>query len=140
MVSLHCPVLGLFTLVRIIPYLFVFFLGACSQRLIEKERLKSINEHYEGKLYMLKEDVQLSSNDLIKAGVPLKIYIESTPTLLKIKCFPAQESRETSVGKLVHYVINEQTGKKTFGFEDVDPLVQARFTEYDPKAKKPGKK
>jgi len=117
----------------------VFWLSACSQRLVEKEKLRVINEDYERKVYSLREPYKVSAEATLQPGVPYRVYIESTPSLLKLKCYPAEESRESSQGIWVYYLINEQAGKKKFEREDLDKIVDKMFEPFEKKSKSPSK-
>jgi len=108
----------------------------CSQRLIEKKKLREINEYYDEKVYLLKEDLKISSQEKMKKGTLVRIYIESTPSLLKLKVYPATESRENSTGKLASYIINDDVKKKKYEFEDVEAWVATKFQVSEQKNKK----
>ncbi|TGN08270.1 type II secretion system-associated lipoprotein [Leptospira ilyithenensis] len=121
---------------RIHLLFILLFFFSCSHRLIEKERLREINAYYDEKIFLLKEDVRLSPEEIWKKGTQVRIYVESTPSLLKLKFYPANESRENSVGKLAAYIINENVKKLKYEFEDVDAWVMDKFQVYEPKDKK----
>ncbi len=86
-----------------------------------------MNEYYDQKAYLLKEDLKISTEEVWKKGTAVRLYIESTPSLLKIKVYPANESRENSTGKLASYIINEDVKKKKYEFEDVELWVATKF-------------
>jgi type II secretion system-associated lipoprotein len=109
---------------------------SCSHRLIEKGKLREINEYYDEKVYLLKEDLKLSAEEVWKKGTPVRLYVESTPSLLKLKVYPANESRENSTGKLASYIINEDVKKKKYEFEDIEIWVATKFQVSDQKNKK----
>ena len=108
----------------------------CSQRLIEKAKLREINEYYDEKVYLLKEDLNLSTDEVWKKGTLVRIYIESTPSLLKLKVYPANESRENSTGKLASYLINDDVKKKKYELEDIEVWVATKFQVSELKNKK----
>ncbi len=108
----------------------------CSQRLIEKGKLREINEYYDEKIYLLKEDLKLSSEEVMKKGTLVRIYIESTPSLLKLKVYPANETRENSTGKLASYIINEDVKKKKYELADIELWVATKFQVTEQKNKK----
>jgi len=123
-------------LFRIHLLVILLFFFSCSHRLIEKERLREINAHYDEKIFLLKEDVRLSPEEIWKKGTQVRIYVESTPSLLKLKFYPAGESRENSVGRLASYIINEDVKKLKYELEDVDTWVASKFQVFEPKDKK----
>ncbi|MCZ8157732.1 MAG: type II secretion system-associated lipoprotein [Leptospira sp.] len=123
-------------LFRFYTFLFFILISQCSQRLIDKERMREINAYYDEKVYSLKDDLKISPDDIMKKGTLVRLYVESTPSLLKIKVYPANESRENSTGKLAAYLINEDVKKKKYEFEDVNAWVESKFILADPKNKK----
>jgi type II secretion system-associated lipoprotein len=98
--------------------------------------LHEINEYYDGKVYLLKEDLKLGPEEIWKKGTLVRIYVESTPSLLKLKVYPANESRENSTGKLAAYLINEDLKKKKYEFEDIEVWVATKFQVSELKNKK----
>ncbi|WP_232369098.1 type II secretion system-associated lipoprotein [Leptospira abararensis] len=124
------------SIIRVIPLVLLLAFSHCSQRLIKKERLREINEYYDGKTYALQEEIKFSQTEVWKKGTLVKIYIESTPSLLKLKVYPIAESRESSVGKLAAYIINDDVKKKQYDLEDVDEWVGKKFTLVEPSVKK----
>ncbi|MDF3821513.1 type II secretion system-associated lipoprotein [Leptospira sp. 96542] len=121
---------------RVIPLVILLGLCHCSQRLIGKEKQREINDYYDGKTYTLLEDVKISQEEVWKKGSIVKIYIESTPSLLKLKFYPVNESRESSLGKMAAFIINEDAKKRQYEFEDVEEWVALKFAPYDTKSKK----
>lgn len=114
---------------KFLVFLFVLslVLGACSQRLIKKERLKEINDLYDSQVYSLRQDLKLSAETTWKKGSMVKLYVESTPSLLKLKVYPITESRESSTGKLAAYIINDDVKKRSFEKEDLDVWIAEKF-------------
>ncbi len=108
----------------------------CSQRLIEKNKLREINEYYDEKVYLLREDLKLSAEEVWKKGTLVRIYVESTPSLLKLKVYSAKESRENSTGKLAAYIINDDVKKKKYELEDIEVWVASKFQVSEQKNKK----
>jgi type II secretion system-associated lipoprotein len=104
--------------------------------MIGKEKVREINDNYDTKTYTLKEDLRLSTTEIWKKGTVVKIYIESTPSLVKLKFYPATETREGSVGRLAAYIINDDIQKGSFDEKDVDEWVATKFVPYVPKNKK----
>lgn len=117
----------------------ILFLGLntnCSARLVPKEKLQSYNEIFLERTYVLKEDLKLSKEDSLSKGAIVKVYIESTPSLLKVKCYPMQESREYAIGRMAIYKINDQVEKREVNLEDLELIVAEKFDLYDPKKKR----
>lgn len=108
----------------------------CSQRLIEKGKLREFNEYYDEKVYVLKDDLKISAQEMMKKGTLVRIYIESTPSLLKLKVYPASESRESSSGKLASYIINDDVKKKNYTLEDIEVWVATKLQVSEQKNKK----
>ncbi|MDZ4726725.1 MAG: type II secretion system-associated lipoprotein [Leptospira sp.] len=119
---------------RFFQILLLLTICHCSQRLIEKEKLREMNQYYDERVYQLKEDVKISQDEVWKKGTLVRLYVESTPSLLKIKIYPAKDSRENSTGKLASYLINDNVKKKKYGFSDVEEWVNSKFQVADPKS------
>ncbi len=113
-------------------FAFIFF-GYCSHRLIKKENLYEFNEYYKDKTYYLKDNVNVGNNETIKKGASVKIWIESTASLLKVKCYPSEEEREYSIGKLIIYLVNEEYKDKTITKEALDKIIEEKLVLYNPK-------
>ncbi|GBF41926.1 lipoprotein [Leptospira ellinghausenii] len=124
------------SIIRVFPLVLVLVFSQCSQRLIKKEKLREINEFYDGKTYALRDEIKFSQTEVWKKGTFVKIYIESTPSLLKLKVYPIQESRESSVGKLADYIINDDVKKREYDLADVEEWVNQKFTLVEQNAKK----
>ncbi|TGK04262.1 type II secretion system-associated lipoprotein [Leptospira langatensis] len=120
-------------MVRILTLLLALLTLGCSARLIKKDRLFEINNHYQDRIYSLKKDTKVSANETFKKGMLVRIYIESTPSLIKIKCFPADQKREHAIGRLLAYQVNEDFEKKAINIEDLDKIVANELTEYKKK-------
>ncbi|WP_341867235.1 type II secretion system-associated lipoprotein [Leptospira noumeaensis] len=118
------------------PLVLLLAFSHCSQRLIKKEKLREINEYYDGKTYLTQEEIKFSQAEVWKKGTLVKIYIESTPSLLKLKVYPVAESRESSLGKLADYIINDDVKKRQYDLEDIEEWVGKKFTLVEPSVKK----
>ncbi len=108
----------------------------CSRRLIKKEEISLINEYYSQNTYKLKEDITFSAKDVLKKDTLLKIWIESTPTILKIKTYKLDDDRESAIGKMITYQINEEFKDKKFTVEYLDKLISEKLEIIDQKEKK----
>jgi type II secretion system-associated lipoprotein len=115
------------------PLVLFFFIFHCQRKLIRKDELELLNEHYGVKTYFLKEDVSIGNREVIEKGTSVRIWIESTPTLLKVKCYPSNADREGSAGKMVTYLINEDLKDKEFTVEDLESLIDQKLSFYLPK-------
>ncbi|MCB1140737.1 MAG: type II secretion system-associated lipoprotein [Leptospiraceae bacterium] len=109
-----------------------FFLSFCSRRLIKKQDISHLNEYYKDKTYYLKENIVLNSKESLKKGTSVKIWIESTPTILKVKCYPSTIDREIAIGKMVAYLINEDIRRNEFSYEMLEELIDQKLIYYLP--------
>ncbi len=105
----------------------------CARRLIKKDEMALINEYYSQNTYYLKQDVSLGVKDIIKKDTSVKIWIESTATILKVKVYNSNEDRESAIGKMVSYIINEDFKGKKFTVEYLDALIAEKLEQYDQK-------
>jgi type II secretion system-associated lipoprotein len=113
--------------------LAILFVLACNKRLIRKDDLTLINEHYAQNTYYVKENLVLDNKDVIKKDTSVKIWIESTASILKVKCYNSNEERESAIGKMVTYIINEDFKGKQFTVEYLDQLIAEKLVYYDAK-------
>lgn len=89
----------------------------CQRRLILREGVADLNEHYKDRVYILKENINVGNNEILKKDTHVKIWIESTASLLKVKCYSSTEEREYAIGKLIMYIVNDDyKDKKVFYF------------------------
>jgi type II secretion system-associated lipoprotein len=108
----------------------------CSKRLIKKDELYLVNEYYSQNTYKLKEDISFSNKDILKKDTLLKIWVESTATILKIKAYKLDEDRESAIGKMITYQINDEFREKKFTVEYLDNLINQKLEIVDQKDKK----
>lgn len=108
----------------------------CSSRLVPKEKVAEYNEILLDRVYVLKEDLLITGQEKLKKGTKVKVYIESTPSLFKVKCYPIEEAREYAIGKLAIYKINEEVDKKELTLEDIEEILKEKFELYVPDKKK----
>ncbi|PNV76308.1 type II secretion system-associated lipoprotein [Leptospira inadai serovar Lyme] len=120
-------------MVRIPAFLLALLFLNCGSRLIKQDKLSDINAYYLDKVYALKKDTKVSPTETFKKGMLVRIYIESTPSLVKIKCFPADQKREHAIGRLLAYQVNDDFEKKSIKIEDLDKLIDNELTEYKKK-------
>jgi type II secretion system-associated lipoprotein len=114
--------------------LFVIILNIlCARRLIKKDEMALINEYYSQNTYYLKQDVPFGPKEVIKKDTSVKIWIESTATILKVKVYNSNEDRESAIGKMVSYIINEDFKGKKFTVEYLDALIAEKLEQYDSK-------
>ncbi|MDX1960780.1 MAG: type II secretion system-associated lipoprotein [Leptospiraceae bacterium] len=111
----------------------------CQRRVLKKDDIAFLNEYYGKKTYYLKQDVQINNKEVLKKGLSVKIWIESTSSLLKVKCYPSNADRESALGKMVNYLINEDLKNKQLTMDGLDDFILAKLEEYGSKNKiKPG--
>ncbi|AKH77051.1 type II secretion system-associated lipoprotein [Leptospira interrogans] len=118
--------------VFLLPSVFVFLAG-CGNRLIRKDAVAQINEHYSEKIYYLTKDKKVSNTETFKKGMLVRIYVESTPSMVKIKCYPADHKREYAIGRMILYQLNDEYGGKKITVEDLDKLIANELVEYKKK-------
>jgi type II secretion system-associated lipoprotein len=122
---------------KFIFHLFIIVLGfsfyQCQRRVIKKNEVFHLNEYYKNKNYYLKENLTISSKEILEKGTLVKIWIESTPTILKLKCFPSNIDREIAIGKMVTYLVNDDIRGSDFTLESIEELIDNKLTYYDPK-------
>ena len=110
--------------------LIMFLFTNCQSALIKKEQVIEFNAYLKDRSYYLKEDILVAEGEVFKKGMLVKLWVESTPSLLKIKCYPAQEDRENTSGKLAIYIINEDFKKKEFTLADLENLIEPKMKLY----------
>ncbi|EKT86778.1 type II secretion system-associated lipoprotein [Leptospira santarosai] len=115
-----------------LPAFFLFFVD-CGNRLIRKDAVAQINEHYSEKIYYLTKDKKVSSTEIFKKGMLVRIYVESTPSMVKVKCYPADHKREYAIGRMILYQLNDEYGGKKITIEDLDKLIADELVEYKKK-------
>lgn len=119
-------------------YLVVLIVAVsgCKSRLIKKEKLAKINDAYANEVYFLKKDIIVAKGEVYKKGMLVKIYVESTPTMLKVKCFPAEETREKAIGQMILYKVNEDVESESFTKEEIDTFIEPVLQKYEQKGRK----
>ncbi|MFB5651483.1 type II secretion system-associated lipoprotein [Leptospira wolffii] len=120
-------------MVRLPAFLLTLLTIQCAARLIKQDKLLDINAHYQDKVYSLKKDTKVSTSETFRKGMLVRIYVESTPSLIKIKCYPADQKREHAIGRLIAYQVNDDFEKKAINIEDLDKIVENELTEYKKK-------
>ena len=117
--------------VVIIMLAFGFFY--CQKRIFKKEEVYHLNEYYKNKTYFLKDNLTISNKEILSKGTSVKIWIESTPTIFKLKCYPSNIDREIAIGKMVTYLVNDDIRGSDFTLESIEELIDNKLTYYDPK-------
>ncbi|EKR66481.1 hypothetical protein LEP1GSC036_3558 [Leptospira weilii str. 2006001853] len=112
---------------------FFLFLSGCGNRLIRKDAIAHINEYYSEKIYYLTKDKKVSNTETFKKGMLVRIYVESTPSMVKVKCYPADHKREYAIGRMIVYQLNDEYGNKKITTEDLDKLIANELVEYKKK-------
>ncbi|TGM96253.1 type II secretion system-associated lipoprotein [Leptospira yasudae] len=118
--------------VFLLPAIFLFLAG-CGNRLIRKDSIAQVNDHYAEKIYYLIQDKKVSNTETFKKGMLVRIYIESTPSMVKIKCYPADHKREYAIGRMIAYQLNDDYAGKRITIEDLDKLIANELVEYKKK-------
>jgi type II secretion system-associated lipoprotein len=113
-------------------FFIIFFIFNCQRRIIKKDELELLNEYYGQKTFYLKDKVYITNKEFLEKGTSVKIWVESTSSLLKIKCYPSQGDRESAVGKMVSYLINEELKDNSFTIEDLETMIDEKLTFYVP--------
>lgn len=104
---------------------------SCSTRLIPKEKVREYNDVLLSRTYIIREDLVLSKSDSIRKGSKVRVYVESTPSLLKVKCYPIEESREYAIGRMAIYRINEEVESREIGFPELEEILAEKFDLVD---------
>jgi type II secretion system-associated lipoprotein len=105
----------------------------CQRRVIKKTDVSHLNEYYKNKNYYLRENLTISNKEILEKGTLVRIWIESTPTILKLKCFPSNIDREIAIGKMVTYLINEEIRDVDFTLESIESLIDDKLVFFSPK-------
>jgi type II secretion system-associated lipoprotein len=105
----------------------------CQKRIFKKEEVYHLNEYYKNKTYFLKDNLTISNKEVLQKGTSVKIWIESTPTIFKLKCYPSNIDREIAIGKMVTYLVNDDIRGSDFTLESIEELIDNKLTYYDPK-------
>lgn len=108
----------------------------CASRLVPKEKALEYNEIFLERTYILTEELNYSKEESLKKGTQVRVYIESTPSLLKVKCYPIEESREYAIGRMAIYKINDQIEKRELDMEDLEVIIAEKFKILEPKKKR----
>ncbi|MCB1157463.1 MAG: type II secretion system-associated lipoprotein [Leptospiraceae bacterium] len=108
--------------------LFLLFLS-CQTRLIRQEEIPLINEYYEDRVFSLKNKLRLDNKTSLRKGAKVKIWVESLPSLLKIKCYPANQKRETALGRMVAYQLAQEFKGKDYTIEDLEKLIYSNLED-----------
>ncbi|MEM7179683.1 MAG: type II secretion system-associated lipoprotein [Spirochaetota bacterium] len=103
---------------------------SCQKRLIRAKDLPYINEYYSKKNYYLKEDVKIDNKRTLKKGLLVKIMIDATPSLVKVKTYPAKNNRENSLGQMIAYLANDDFEGDSFTIENLDELIEKKLELY----------
>ena len=117
---------------RCILLFLIGVLSSCQRRVIKKTDVYHLNEYYKNKNYYLKENLTISNKEVLEKGTLVRIWIESTPTILKLKCFPSNIDREIAIGKMVTYIINDEISHLDFTLESIESLIDEKLVFYSP--------
>jgi len=120
-------------IVYLVLIILTFTLSYCQKRIFKKEEIYHLNEYYKNKTYFLKDNLTISNKDVLPKGTSVKIWIESTPTIFKLKCYPSNIDREIAIGKMVTYLVNDDIRGSDFTLESIEELIDDKLIYYDPK-------
>ncbi len=124
------------SLVALVPA----FLVGC-QSILKKRDLEFINEYYSSRTFFVKENIPIGNKSIIEQGTSVKVLIEASSSVIKVKCFPSNQEREGSIGRMVAYIVNEDIKNKNFTVEDLEELISQKLSSYYISQKSPkGKK
>ncbi len=118
---------------QVVIIMLAFGLFYCQKRIFKKEEVYHLNEYYKNKTYFLKDNLTISNKEILSKGTSVKIWIESTPTIFKLKCYPSNIDREIAIGKMVTYLVNDDIRGSDFTLESIEELIDNKLTYYDPK-------
>jgi type II secretion system-associated lipoprotein len=121
---------------NILLVIFIVLMQNCATRLVPKEKALEYNEIFLDRIYVLTEELNYSKEESLKKGTQVRVYIESTPSLLKVKCYPIEESREYAIGRMAIYKINDEIEKRELEMEDLEVIISEKFKIIEPKKKK----
>ncbi|HNF15530.1 MAG TPA: type II secretion system-associated lipoprotein [Leptospiraceae bacterium] len=102
----------------------------CQRKTIKKDDLALLNEEYSAKTYYLKQNFYITHKDILPKGTSVKIWIETSASLIKIKCYPSNQERESAIGKMVAFIIQEELKDKPLTSERLDSLISEKLEEY----------
>lgn len=100
------------------------------QSIIKKSDLEFINDYYSSRTFFVKEDIPFGNKEIIEKGTSVKVLIEASSSIIKVKCFPSNQEREGSIGRMVAYIVNEDIKNKNFTVEDLEELISQKLTSY----------
>ncbi len=110
--------------------LLLLAFSECQRKTIKKDDLALLNEEYSGKTYYLKQNFYITHKDILPKGTSVKIWIETSASLIKIKCYPSNQERESAIGKMVAFIIQEELRDKPLTSESLDLLIREKLEEY----------
>lgn len=109
-------------------FVSIFSIGC--QSIIKKSDLEFINEYYTSRTFFVKENLPIGNKEVIEQGTSVKIIIEASSSIIKVKCFPSNQEREGSLGRMVAYVVTEDIKNKNFTVEDLEELISQKLSSY----------
>lgn len=116
---------------------FIFLLVAilfqnCQKKMLTKEEMVLINDYYDNRIYYIKEDIRLSAVEQLTKGTPVKIRLQTSSNLLKIKCYPIDESAEISKGRMISFVELDEN-QFSLKQEEVEKILLSKLSVVNPK-------
>ena len=120
---------------RVISFLLFFgryfLVLACNKRLIRKDDLTLINEHYSAKYLLCEREPCFRQQGSDKKGYLRKIWIESTASILKVKCYNSNEKEKALLERWWLISSTKISKVKQFTVEYLDQLIAEKLVYYD---------
>ena len=95
-------------------FLAILWLVGCSSPLVKSADLNKINEEWGKQQFRALEDIRspiLSLDEeeavLFKKGAQLKVWVEGAEDWVRVKAYPAAETREETRGRVIIYIFND---------------------------------
>ena len=105
--------------IRILVIIPLLGFIACSPRFVKEDQIKEIEKKYTG-TYILKKDIEVGVNELLKTGTKVKLYIVSGRKLIKVYAYPVKEDRESTLGQNILLLFETDFPDRKFNQEVFD--------------------
>ncbi|MES0488674.1 MAG: type II secretion system-associated lipoprotein [Leptospirales bacterium] len=100
-------------LLAILPFLAFI---ACSPKFVKQDQVSELEKKYTG-VYILKKNVEVGINEILKKGTKVRLYIVSGRKLVKVYAYPAKDNRESTLGQNILLLFETQFPEKKFNQE-----------------------
>lgn len=121
-------IVGTKTKFALFAFVSIFSIGC--QTFVKKSDLEFINDYYSSRTFFVKENTPIGNKQVLEQGTSVKVLVEASSSVIKVKCFPSNQDREGSVGRMVAYVVNEDIKNKNFTMEDLEELIAQKLSSY----------